>query len=465
VPGPGAAAGAKAASAAAGRVSAGAASRSGAAQAAKQGGTAAAGRSAGAGGTGQGAAGGRGGGGARGGGGGARGGGHGSSLGRLVSIRAPRGRDREDDQALVGSTGFRWIAIGGGALAFFVLVIVAPLALFEASGESCGGSEDEAVPIQTNHKTDPEDLSETQIEIRIYLVGQVMHMTPRQIVTAYDVGFVESTMHNIHWGGEGSTGVFQQRNFSPWTDGGRNRNNVIDASISFFLRLRELDNGQPIPVLAQDVQVSAYPERYYDWVDDGVETYNRIKRLVGTPAGVKSIKSLEGITIGSGGIGACALTGNGTYVNPFEGQSWTPERTDQGVDYATSHNYPIRAIGNAEMMSTGSWGKYGPFAWYKLLDGPQQGHCVFVAEGIQNILPAGTVVRAGGAIARSIPNWQYGIETGWAQGEATPSTPYNGAPDGTPMPGGKAFNRFLLSLGAETREHWGPGPVYAGASC
>jgi hypothetical protein len=90
---------------------------------------------------------------------------------------------------------------------------------------------------------------------------------------------------------------------------------------------------------------------------------------------------------------------------------------------------------------------------------------VFVAEGIQKILPAGKEVSAGEPIAHSIAGYQYGIETGWAQGDATPSTPYNGAEDGTPMPGGKAFNRFLLSLGAKTREHWGPGPLYAGASC
>jgi hypothetical protein len=287
VPGPGAAAGAKAAGAAAGRVSAGAASRSGAAQAAKRGGTAAAGRSAAGGGGSQ--------------------GNWGRSLGRLTSIRVPRRRKRADDQTLFGSTAFRLAAIGGGALAFFVLVIVAPLALFEASADSCGGEEGEAVPIQTNHRADPEGLSQTQIEIRIYLVGQVMHMTPRQIVTAFDVAFVESTMTNIDGGDRDSTGVFQQRNFSPWTDGGRNRNNVIDASISFFLQLRKLDHGQAIPVLAQDVQVSAYPERYAQWVDEGVATYNRIHRLIGSAAGVKSIKSLQGVSISGGGLDSLSL--------------------------------------------------------------------------------------------------------------------------------------------------------------
>ncbi len=322
MPGPGAAAGAKAASTAAGRVGGTAATRSGTAQAAKRGGTAAAGRSAGGRGGAQGggrggAQGGSGGGAQGGGGGGAQGGGRGGAqggggqgrtLGKLASFRPRRRREEEDEhQALFGSTALRLIAIGGGALVFFVLVIVAPLTLFDASASGCGEGEGEAVPIQTNHRSDPEDLSQTQIEIRIYLVGVVMHMTPRQIVTAYDVGFVESTMRNIHGGDADSTGVFQQRNFSPWTDGGRNRDNVIDASISFFLQLRKLDHGQPIPVLAQDVQVSAYPERYFDWVDDGVNAYNRIHRLIGSASGVKGIQSLQGVTIGGNGLDSLSL--------------------------------------------------------------------------------------------------------------------------------------------------------------
>lgn len=193
--------------------------------------------------------------------------------------------------------------LAGGSMLFFIVVVISPLLILEASSaSSCGGEGEEAVPIQTNHQTEPEDLSETQVEIRIYLAGQAMHMTPRQIVTAYATGFVESNMRNLHWGGQTSRGVFQQRNFSPWTDGERNRMNVIDASISFFLRLREMDHGQPIGELAQDVQVSAYPEKYYDWVEEGSNVYNRIGRLVGSAAGVKTIQELDGVTIGGAGL-------------------------------------------------------------------------------------------------------------------------------------------------------------------
>lgn len=83
--------------------------------------------------------------------------------------------------------------------------------------------------------------------------------------------------------------------------------NVIDAAISFFLRLRELDEGQPIGELAQDVQVSAYPERYYDSVKEGVGVYNRIHGLVGSVVGVRGIQSLKGVTISGAGLNSLSL--------------------------------------------------------------------------------------------------------------------------------------------------------------
>ena len=229
-------------------------------------------------------------------------------IGHFSSFRGRKRKPGGEEPVLFSSSYIKFVGIAGGAMLFFLLVIIAPLAIFDAAANSCGGAEeDEAVPIQTNHKTDPENLSQTQIAIRIYLVGQVMGMTPRQIVTAYAVAYVESTMTNIYGGDSDSRGVFQQRNFSPWTDGGKNRNNVIDASIAFFLQLRKLDEGQPIPVLAQDVQVSAYPERYYEWVEEGEAMYNKIHNLLGSANGVKKIESLQGVVINGSGLDALTV--------------------------------------------------------------------------------------------------------------------------------------------------------------
>ena len=179
-----------------------------------------------------------------------KGGGRGGSsnrtnlIGHFSSFRGRKRKPGGEEPVLFSSSYIKFVGIVGGAMLFFLLVIIAPLVIFDAAANSCGGAEeDEAVPIQTNHKTDPENLSQTQIAIRIYLVGQVMGMTPRQLVTAYAVAYVESNMTNIYGGDSDSRGVFQQRNFSPWTDGGKNRNNVIDTSIAFFLQLRKLDEG------------------------------------------------------------------------------------------------------------------------------------------------------------------------------------------------------------------------------
>jgi hypothetical protein len=260
-----------------------AASRSGSAIAAKGGGKAAAGRSAGK----Q----------------AARRAGR-SALKRVASSGGGRGRG--EDQ--VFSRGFFWaIAIAGGGMTFFLVVIIAPLLVLQAASGSCGGEEGTIAPIRTNHEPDPADLTKTQIAIRIYLVGKVMHMTPRQILTGLDVAYMETKLRNVDGGDADSTGVFQQRNISPWIDDERNRNNVIDASVAFFLRLREVDEGQPIPVLAQDVQVSAHPERYFEWLDEAIDRYNDTRRLVGTAAGIRNIQSLQGVTITGGGLDTMTL--------------------------------------------------------------------------------------------------------------------------------------------------------------
>jgi hypothetical protein len=312
MPGPGAAAGAKAAGSTAGRVTGGAASRSGSAKAAKSGGSAAASRSS----AGKGGSGGRRGGGGPsvGGGGGSAGGGGGGqsgSPGRFFSFRAPR-RDENEDSSLFGSTATKLIALAGGTMLLFLVVIIAPLVVLQANASGCGeeeGDPDKAVPIHTNHQTEPENLSETQVAIRIYLVGVVMHMTPRQIVGAYATGYVETGMRNLHWATEESRGVFMQRPLSPWIDNERNRLNVIDASIAFFLVMRELDHGQPIGELDAEVQkpLEKYEYRYATRVAESVDLYNRIHRLVGTAAGIKSLKELDGVTIGGSGLDSLAL--------------------------------------------------------------------------------------------------------------------------------------------------------------
>lgn len=152
-------------------------------------------------------------------------------------------------------------------------------------------------------------------------------------------------------------------------------------------------------------------------------------------------------------------------TNPFSDPGWSPARTDQGVDYAPTKVLPVRAICDGTIISTnGSGWPGGYFILIKLTAGPFAGKCTFVAEHLANVLPKGTDVKAGQEIGTALPGYPW-TEWGWASGPQTPSTRYNGAPDGTAMPGGKAFARFLRHLGATTKEDPGPGLEYEGNSC
>jgi hypothetical protein len=102
----------------------------------------------------------------------------------------------------------------------------------------------------------------------------------------------------------------------------------------------------------------------------------------------------------------------------------------------------------------------GAFIAYGLTSGNHAGLYIFVAESLTDLVPVGTVVKAGQRIATAIPG---GPETEWGYAAApgtspVPATPYNGAPDGTQTSGGKAFARFLIELGAKPLQPPGPGP-------
>lgn len=154
-----------------------------------------------------------------------------------------------------------------------------------------------------------------------------------------------------------------------------------------------------------------------------------------------------------------------TYVNPINPSQWQTARTDQGVDYLPLYpNTPVVAIGDATVVysSTQSGWPGGAFLAYQLADGTQAGHYVYVAEHLTNLVPVGTRVAAGQTIALAQPGYPW-TEWGWASGSSDGVlTPYGNAPDGTQTGGGKAFARFLVSLGAKVLDDPGPGPLYPG---
>lgn|GEM_PF-4136255 len=80
-------------------------------------------------------------------------------------------------------------------------------------------------------------------------------------LAAYEAAIVESGVHNLNYGDRDSLGVFQQRPSAGWGTPAQ----ILDpiyASTMFITRAIAANGGQSAGQLAQDVQVSAFPDRY-----------------------------------------------------------------------------------------------------------------------------------------------------------------------------------------------------------
>jgi hypothetical protein len=144
------------------------------------------------------------------------------------------------------------------------------------------------------------------------------------------------------------------------------------------------------------------------------------------------------------------------YVNPLARARVTPERIDQGVDYAGSGTLAAIGPGTVTYVATGGTGWPGAFIAYRLTDGADNGCYVFYAEGVSPApgLHVGDTVRAGQAIANIIRGYSTGIELGWAAGSGTKSyaakmgrwTVHDDA-DNVASDAGRSFSALIALLG------------------
>jgi hypothetical protein len=122
-----------------------------------------------------------------------------------------------------------------------------------------------------------------------------------------------------------------------------------------------------------------------------------------------------GDTLIAAGVGCAAA--QDSYVNPFaETHGLVAERVDMGVDY--SGHGPIVALGDAKVTyatrDDPGWAYCGAAGaiTIQLLDGPDQGRSIYVAEGISPTVRPGQAVRAGQVIA--VFAGRDCIEIGWS---------------------------------------------------
>jgi hypothetical protein len=138
------------------------------------------------------------------------------------------------------------------------------------------------------------------------------------------------------------------------------------------------------------------------------------------------------------------------YANPLRAVvALTPERIDQGVDYAGFG--AVYAMGNGVVLNTvGSGWPGGTFIAYQLSDGPARGLVVYVAEDVQPSVQIGDSVNSNTVLGQMYAGPD-GIETGWADGSRLPDTMARssgqfGGSNSTAF--GDNFSRFLQSVGA-----------------
>lgn len=100
------------------------------------------------------------------------------------------------------------------------------------------------------------------IACKIVTYANDHNLSDRVLLAGMEAAIVESGVHNLSWGDRDSLGVFQQRpSVGAWGTAGQILS-VDHAIMAFFRAAQANDHGQPAGELAQDTQVSAYPDRY-----------------------------------------------------------------------------------------------------------------------------------------------------------------------------------------------------------
>jgi murein DD-endopeptidase MepM/ murein hydrolase activator NlpD len=153
------------------------------------------------------------------------------------------------------------------------------------------------------------------------------------------------------------------------------------------------------------------------------------------------------VSLGFDQASAGAYTG---YVDPLGGDRYFTDRTDMGVDFCLTSGEPIRALGDGVVVGIDhNWFKHQPYLWYQLLDGPDAGRYVYVAEQIRGLARVGTQLSAGQPLAYYKRSGTC-IETGWSAADgATWAQATTGYHEAQVTRAGVNFARFLRSLGVQ----------------
>ena len=173
------------------------------------------------------------------------------------------------------------------------------------------------------------------------------------------------------------------------------------------------------------------------WTGPGGQL-GQIGRAVLARATAAANQKLSQVAPAGGGPGGPSTLLPGGHVAGRPYGALTPGRVDQGFDFGGAG--PVGAVDAGTVLRNTIWPGW-PGSGGVVYSTPQGN--VYVMEDFAASVRVGQHLTLGDIVGRALGG-SSGIETGWANATGTgPLTPYNGAPDGTPMPGGLAFKRFL----------------------
>lgn len=224
---------------------------------------------------------------------------------------------------------------------------------------------------------DQEQLANAQTIVE---AGKKVGATDRDIQIAIMVGLVESNLHNVTYGDRDSVGVFQQRD--DWGSS-EDRLNVAKSAEMFFLGGQDGQQGlldipdrekRGMGELAQDVQVSAFPDRY-------AEREAEASQILGSVSGTETAGSYKG----KDPYGLTQF--DGETVDYLTAAALDAAKKEFGGDFGImqgSHSHDVAASGNTHAgggvvdlsVSNGDWEgavaalrKIGFAAWARSIPG------------------------------------------------------------------------------------------------
>lgn len=194
--------------------------------------------------------------------------------------------------------------------------------------------------------------SQKKLAKRLIKIGVKQGAPKRYLKAAITTGITESNLSNPDYGDADSAGWRQERAMYY-----KNPTNVKASAKRFYKELKSADHGQSIGELAQDVQRSAYPDRYAEHLPEAKKLVNNLLPKVKGGAG----KAAAGKSKGKAGFGTAAAgaAAQKASMDPAALLSFIQQDDKTADDYITLAQQKT-ALASSTSKPKGGFGKEKP---------------------------------------------------------------------------------------------------------